>query len=178
MLALFMNGEPLPTEHGFPARLVVAGLYGYVSAIKWIEQIQVTDFEGVDGFWIPRGWSKEAPVKTQSRIDTPEQGAEMAPGPVTIAGVAWNPGVGIDQVEVGFTNAATQETTEWIPAQLAASGSDETWVQWQFEWDAPDGEWFIAVRATDKSGFTQTPEQVPAAPNGAEGHHTILTRIR
>lgn len=178
MLALFMNGEPLPTEHGFPARLVVAGLYGYVSAIKWIEQIQVTDFEGVDGFWIPRGWSKEAPVKTQSRIDTPEPGAEMAPGPVTIAGVAWNPGVGIDQVEVGFTNAATQETTEWIPAQLAESGSDETWVQWQFEWDAPDGEWFIAVRATDKSGFTQTPEQVPAAPNGAEGHHTILSRVR
>ncbi len=90
-----MNGEPLPAEHGFPARLVVAGLYGYVSATKWLDAIQLTTWEDVDGFWIPRGWSKEGPIKTASRIDVPRSGATLDAGPQPIAGVAWAPPGGI-----------------------------------------------------------------------------------
>lgn len=177
MIALTMNGEPLPIDHGFPARLVVAGLYGYVSATKWVENIQVTDWDGVDGFWIPRNWSKEGPVKTQSRIDTPASGSEETSGATVVAGVAWNTGIGIQGVEVGFTNAADQTTTEWFQAELAEVESDETWVQWRYEWDAPPGNWFVQSRATDKSGFTQSPIPVAPAPNGAEGFHTIGVSI-
>ncbi len=177
MIALTMNGEPLPIDHGFPARLVVAGLYGYVSATKWIENIEITDWFGVDGFWMPRGWSKEGPVKTQSRIDTPSSNGAVTPGIVTVAGVAWNTGVGIEQVEVGLTSADDQTVTEWFPAQLANVETDETWVQWSYEWEAPFGNWFIQSRATDKSGFTQSPELVDPAPNGAEGYHTIPLRV-
>ncbi len=176
MVALMMNGEPLPIDHGFPARLVIAGLYGYVSATKWLEEIQVTDWVGVDGFWMPRGWSKDGPIKTQSRIDTPTQGGEQASGALTIAGIAWNPTIGISQVEVGVTNADTQDSTEWLVAELAETESDETWVQWQLEWDAPPGDWFLQCRATDKTGFTQSAEVVAPAPNGAEGYHTIIVR--
>ena len=96
MLALTMNGEPLPIDHGFPARLVIAGLYGYVSATKWIESITITDWIGVDGFWMPRGWAKDGPVKTQSRIDVPQNGQQVAAGSTTLAGIAWSPTVGID----------------------------------------------------------------------------------
>lgn len=176
MVALMMNGEPLPIDHGFPARLVIAGLYGYVSATKWVEEIQVTDWIGVDGFWMPRGWSKDGPIKTQSRIDTPVQGGELDAGPMTIAGIAWNPTIGIEQVEIGFTNSEDQTTTEWFPAELAEVATDETWLQWRYEWDAPPGDWFIQARATDKTGFTQSPTVVTPAPNGAEGYHTILVR--
>ena len=101
----------------------------------------------------------------------------MAAGPITVAGIAFNPTIGIDQVEVGFTSAEDQTNTEWIPAELAEVESDETWVQWRYEWDAPPGDWFIQVRATDRTGFTQSPNPVPPAPNGAEGFHTIITRI-
>lgn len=177
MIALTMNGEPLPIDHGFPARLVVAGLYGYVSATKWIENIEITDWDGVDGFWMPRGWSKEGPVKTQSRIDTPLTGAQESAGPTVIAGVAWNTGVGVAGVEVGFTNADDQATTEWFQAELAEVESDETWVQWRYEWDGPAGDWFVQSRATDKSGFTQSPTPVAPAPNGAEGFHTIGIQV-
>ena len=176
MVALMMNGEPLPLIHGFPARLVVAGLYGYVSATKWVEEIQVTDWIGVDGFWQPRGWSKEGPIKTQSRIDTPVQGGSLRSGTTTIAGIAWNPTIGIDRVEVGFTSNEDQATTEWVAAELADVESNETWVQWRYEWDAPPGDWFLQVRATDSTGFTQSPTIVQPAPNGAEGYHTIIVR--
>ena len=115
-------------------------------------------------------------VKTQSRIDTPQQGGSLASGPMTIAGIAWNPTIGIDMVEVGFTSNEDQATTEWLPAELAEVESDETWVQWRYEWDAPAGDWFIQVRATDRTGFTQSPTIVQPAPNGAEGYHTIIVR--
>ena len=176
LVALQMNGEPLPIDHGFPARLVIAGIYGYVSATKWLEEIQVTDWEGVDGFWMPRGWSKEGPVKTQSRIDTPQQGGAISSGSTTIAGIAFNPTIGIDRVEVGFTSSDDQTTTEWFTAELAPVESDETWVQWRYDWDAPPGDWLIQARATDRSGFTQSADRVEPAPNGAEGYHTILIR--
>ena len=177
MVALTMNGEPLPRQHGFPARLIVNGLYGYTSSTKWLERIEVNEFATNDGFWIPRGWAKEAPVKTQSRIDTPSQTAELVAGPQIIAGLAWAPGRGITAVEVGLTDVFLRDETEWFEAELAEVESNETWVQWRYEWDAREGDWFIQVRATDGDGITQSEEMVPAAPDGAEGHHTLASRI-
>jgi DMSO/TMAO reductase YedYZ molybdopterin-dependent catalytic subunit len=173
MLALEMNGEPLPIIHGFPARIVVAGLYGYVSATKWVERISITDWIGVDGFWMPRGWSKEGPIKTQSRIDVPQNRDTVSPGLVNIGGVAWSPTVGIERVEISLG-----EDEVWQEVELAVVESNETWVQWKFDWDATPGDWFIRVRATDTSGFTQSPITVAPAPNGAEGYHTILVQVQ
>jgi DMSO/TMAO reductase YedYZ molybdopterin-dependent catalytic subunit len=172
MLALEMNGEPLPIIHGFPARVVVAGLYGYVSATKWIENISITDWDGVDGFWIPRGWSKEGPVKTQSRIDVPRNGARVDAGPVTMGGIAWSPTIGIDRVELSFDQGQS-----WQEAELANTENDEAWVQWRYDWDATPGEYLVGVRATDKSGFTQSPNPVAPAPNGAEGYHVSRVQV-
>ena len=159
MVAVAMNGEPLPASHGFPARLVVPGLYGYVSATKWLAKIELTRFEAVDGYWIPRGWAKEGPIKTQSRID-------VASGQV-IAGVAWAPTRGIERVEVRVDGGRWQEAT------LAAPVSDDTWRQWFLRWDAAPGRHVIAIRATDGTGETQTAERTDVAPAGASGHHTI-----
>lgn len=177
MVALFMNGEPLPTVHGFPARLVMAGEYAQNSALKWLESIEVTDFLGVDGFWIRRGWAKEAPVKTSSRIDTHTSGDQLSPGAQVIAGVAWAPSHGIERVEVGIADVANPEEITWEDATIGSVESDETWVQWRYDWDAPAGEWAVWVRATDKSGFTQSSTVVPAAPDGAEGHHAAVLRV-
>ena len=177
MVALFMNGEPLPTVHGFPARLVMAGEYAQNSALKWLESIEVTDFLGVDGFWIRRGWAKEAPVKTSSRIDTHTSGDQLSPGAQVIAGVAWAPSHGIERVEVGIADVANPEEITWEDATIGSVESDETWVQWRYDWDAPAGEWAVWVRATDKSGFTQSSTVVPAAPDGAEGHHSAFLRV-
>src|SRR5690606_24714863 len=113
LVAVGMNGEPLPLDHGFPARLVVAGLYGYVSATKWLSDIELTTWEGFDAYWVPRGWSKEGPVKTQSRIDVPRAGGVVGLEEISIAGVAWAPNVGIERVEVQVDEG------EWMEAQLA-----------------------------------------------------------
>lgn len=172
MLALEMNGEPLPIIHGFPARLVVAGLYGYVSATKWVERISITDWIGVDGFWMPRGWSKEGPIKTQSRIDVPRHRSTVAAGNVAIGGIAWSPTIGIEKVEISFDS-----TEIWQEVELANVESNETWVQWKYDWDATPGEWVLRVRATDSNGFTQSPIEVAPAPNGAEGYHTTQVLV-
>ena len=181
MLALTMNGEPLPIDHGFPARLVISGLYGYVSATKWIESITITDWIGVDGFWMPRGWAKDGPVKTQSRIDVPRTNEQIAAGSTALGGVAWSPTIGIDRVEVSFDDLETFRNTEefvgeWNEVELGEVVSNETWVQWRYDWDAPPGDHIIRVRATDSSGFTQSPVLVNPAPDGAEGYHTIVVR--
>jgi DMSO/TMAO reductase YedYZ molybdopterin-dependent catalytic subunit len=172
LLAVGMNDEPLPFEHGFPARLVVAGLYGYVSATKWISEIELTGWDDFDAYWVPRGWSKEAPVKTQSRIDTPPPGAQVPPGSRRVAGVAWAPHRGISKVEVQLG-----EDAEWMEADLSESLSDNSWRQWSIEWDAPVGSHVIRVRATDGEGNLQTDEIVPPAPNGATGWHTVETMV-
>lgn len=169
LLAVGMNGEPLPFEHGFPARLVVSGLYGYVSATKWLQDIELTTWDGFDAYWIPRGWAKEAPVKTQSRIDTPR--GQVAAGPRAIAGVAWAPGRGISRVEVRIDGA------DWIEAELSEPLSEDAWVQWNVPWDAPVGDHVLQVRATDGTGETQTSEPSPVAPDGATGHHTVQVRV-
>jgi DMSO/TMAO reductase YedYZ molybdopterin-dependent catalytic subunit len=171
MIALGMNGQPLPVEHGYPARLIVPGLYGYVSATKWLAEIELTTLEAFDAYWVPRGWAKEAPILTQSRIDVPRDGASVSQGPVTIAGVAWAPDRGVSKVEVRIDQGA------WLPATLSAALSKATWVQWRVGWDAAAGDHTIEVRATDGTGEVQTDQVTPPPPDGARGHHTIRVRV-
>ncbi len=171
ILAIGMNDEFLPTRHGFPARLVVAGLYGYVSAVKWIEEINLTTWEGFDGYWVPRGWSKEGPMKTQSRIDVPSGGGLVAGQTTPIAGIAWAPTRGIERVEVNIDGEG------WLPCRLGEAVGDESWVQWHREWTPTEGRHRIQVRATDGDGFTQSEREVPPAPNGAEGWHTVSVNV-
>ena len=170
LLAVGMNGVPLPIEHGFPVRMVVPGLYGYVSATKWVVELKVTTFADDMGYWTPRGWSALGPVKTASRIDvlrTPE----VAGGPVAIGGVAWAQHRGIDRVEVRIDDGA------WQQATLADAVSADTWRQWVYDWDATSGNHLVAVRATDANGDTQGETRVPSAPNGSEGYHTVSITI-
>lgn len=166
LLAIGMNGEPLPLTHGFPVRMVVPGLYGYVSACKWISEIELSSFDDYDAYWVPRGWAPQAPIKTQSRIDTPRQSA--AAGRVTVAGVAWAQHRGISRVEVRVDGGAWQE------AELGDTVSADTWRQWSWQWeDAAPGEHELVVRATDTTGQVQTPEVSQPAPDGATGWHTV-----
>ncbi|CAN5702064.1 molybdopterin-dependent oxidoreductase [soil metagenome] len=170
MIAVQMNGEPLPAEHGFPARLIVPGLYGYVSATKWLSDIELTTLEGFDAYWVPLGWAKQAPILTQSRIDLPRNGASVAAGPVTVAGVAWAPTRRISAVEVQLDEGA------WQPAELSLALSDYAWVQWRATVNAPAGTHTLRVRATDGTGATQTADRTRPAPDGARGHHQIQVR--
>ncbi|HUF32668.1 MAG TPA: molybdopterin-dependent oxidoreductase [Acidimicrobiales bacterium] len=171
LVAVGMNGEPLPVRHGFPARLVVAGLYGYVSATKWLREIELTTFEDFTHYWARggRGWAVEAPVKTQCRIDTPRRGAEA--GPVAIAGVAWAPTTGVRRVEVQVDDGPWQE------AVLADELSGETWRQWVQRWDATPGRHTVRARATDRTGATQPEERSAPFPDGATGWHTITVEV-
>ena len=171
LLAVGMNGEPLPVRHGFPVRMVVPGLYGYVSACKWITEIELTRFADFDAYWVPRGWSALGPIKTESRIDTPRDGAERKAGPVTVAGVAWAQHRGITKVEVQVDNGP------WAPATLAPVVSADTWVQWSYAWPATAGEHTLRVRATDKDGQTQTSTPAPPAPDGATGWHSVQVTV-
>ena len=173
MIALKMNDAPLPKNHGYPARLIVPGLYGYVSATKWLVDLELTTLEAFDGFWIPRGWAKEAPILTQARIDVPGSGQSVPAGRVAIAGVAWAPDRGVSRVEVAIDGA-------WRDAQLSAPISKTTWVQWLYAWDAAAsgaGDHTIEVRATDGTGQVQTTDRTPPAPDGARGHQTIQVRV-
>ena len=167
LLAVGMNGEPLPVEHGFPVRMVVPGLYGFVSATKWVTDIEITRFDRATAYWTPRGWSAKAPVKTQSRIDVPRSGADVKPGRVAVAGIAWAQHRGIAKVEVRVDDGPWQE------ARLGSVPSTDTWRQWVYEWDAPAGRHTLAVRATDATGAVQTQEEAPPAPDGATGWHTV-----
>lgn len=170
LLAVGMNGEPLPPEHGFPVRMVVPGLYGYVSACKWIVQLELSRFDDFDAYWVPRGWAARGPVKTQSRIDVPGR-SRIRSGDVTVAGVAWAPYVGIERVEVRADNGPWQEAT------LADTVSADTWRQWSWQWRATPGEHRLTVRATDASGRTQPQERSPTVPDGATGWHTVQVEV-
>jgi DMSO/TMAO reductase YedYZ molybdopterin-dependent catalytic subunit len=172
LVAVAMNGAPLPAEHGFPARLIVPGLFGYVSATKWLTNIQLTTLEAFNGYWVPLGWAKEAPILTQSRIDVPGSGASLSPGPQPIAGVAWAPDRGVAAVEVQVDEGA------WAPAELSTPISDATWVQWVYRWDATMGAHTLRVRATDGDGEVQTDQVTRPPPDGARGHHTITVNVR
>ena len=171
LVAVAMNGAALPTGHGFPARLVVPGLYGYVSACKWVVDIEVTTFASAQGYWVPRGWSALGPIKTESRIDVPAGGSEFKAGQVTVAGVAWAQHKGIDAVEVRV------DSGPWNQATLATVPDIDTWRQWTWQWDAPKGTHLIEARATDKTGYTQTSAVADVAPNGATGYPTIQVNV-
>jgi DMSO/TMAO reductase YedYZ molybdopterin-dependent catalytic subunit len=171
MLAIAMNGEPLPLAHGFPVRLIVPGLYGFVSATKWLVDLELSTFDSFDAYWVRRGWSQQAPIKTESRIDTPKAFADLAAGEVTVAGVAWAQHRGIDRVEVSIDDG------EWNAARLAVQDTVDTWRQWVYRWTATSGSHTISVRATDATGMTQTPERVEPFPDGATGEHSILVNV-
>jgi DMSO/TMAO reductase YedYZ molybdopterin-dependent catalytic subunit len=162
MLAIAMNGEPLPARHGYPVRMVVPGLYGYVSATKWVTQIELTRWEDYDAYWVPRGWSKEGPIKTMSRIDTDRRGTES--GSVIVGGVAWAIHRGISRVEV------RSDGGEWIETQLGGVPSNDTWAQWMATLELEPGRHMIESRAVDGDGVPQTEETAPVAPNGAQGY--------
>jgi DMSO/TMAO reductase YedYZ molybdopterin-dependent catalytic subunit len=171
LVAVGMNGEFLPPLRGFPARLVVAGLYGYVSATKWLTELELTTWDAFDAYWVPRGWSKRAPIKTQSRIDALSPSRPVA-GPVAVAGVAWGPTRGISRVEVQV------DDQPWAEASLAAPLSDDTWRQWVYRWQATPGAHLLRVRATDGRGETQTERVSPPAPDGATGYHAVRVLVR
>lgn len=166
LLAVGMNGAPLPIEHGYPARLVVPGLYGYVSATKWVVDLELTRFDRALAYWTVRGWSAYGPIKTASRIDVPRAFATLAPGPTTVAGVAWAQHRGIAAVEVQVDDGP------WQRAELAPEYSIDTWRQWTWRWDAPVGRHTLRVRAIDGTGAVQTEASAPPAPDGATGWHT------
>ena len=171
LIAIAMNGEPLPPEHGFPARLVVPGLYGYVSATKWVTELKVTSFVDDEGYWTPRGWSARGPVKTESRIDVPRGGDRVSAGTVAVAGIAWAQHRGIKAVEVRVDNGP------WQAARLAEEPTVDSWRQWVLAWQAVKGNHTITVRATDGEGAVQTEQQAPPAPDGATGWHTITVNV-
>ncbi|MGN6129751.1 MAG: molybdopterin-dependent oxidoreductase [Nocardioidaceae bacterium] len=167
LVAVAMNGEPLPLAHGFPARLVVPGLYGYVSATKWLTDLEVSRFADFEAYWTTRGYAARAPIKTASRIDVPRPFAHVPASRVPVAGVAWAQDRGIDRVEVRVDDGA------WQQARLAAEDGIDTWRQWVWEWDATPGSHTLQVRATDRAGRTQTSERAPVAPDGATGWHSV-----
>jgi DMSO/TMAO reductase YedYZ molybdopterin-dependent catalytic subunit len=171
MFAIAMNGEPLAPEHGFPVRMVVPGLYGYVSGTKWVVDFEVTKFDDFSAFWTDRGWSAQGPVKTESRIDVPGNGAHVDTGRVAIGGVAWAQHTGIAKVEVRVDEGP------WATAKLGSDPTVDSWRQWAYVWSAPKGKHQLQVRATDKSGYTQTSELADVVPNGATGWHTIEVEV-
>ncbi len=171
MIAVGMNHAPLPAEHGYPARLIVPGLYGYVSATKWLAEIQLTTREAFDAYWIQLGWAKDGPILTQSRIDHPGDGDDVPAGNVEIDGIAWAPDRGITGVEVRIDNGP------WQRAMTSRAISKATWVQWVLGWQATKGGHTIEVRATDGTGTVQTAERTDPPPDGARGHHTIHVNV-
>ncbi|MGN6577532.1 MAG: molybdopterin-dependent oxidoreductase [Nocardioides sp.] len=171
MVAVAMNGEPLPLAHGFPARMVTPGLYGYVSATKWLVDLEVTRFADFKAYWTTRGYAAEAPIKTSSRIDVPRSFAKVKAGRTPVAGVAWSQDRGIKRVEVRVDGG------DWAEAELAAQDNVDTWRQWVWQWDAEPGNHTIEVRATDATGYTQTAERASIAPDGATGWHSVNVSV-
>jgi DMSO/TMAO reductase YedYZ molybdopterin-dependent catalytic subunit len=171
LLAVAMNGQPLPVAHGFPARMVVPGLYGYVSATKWVTDLKLTTFSSEVAYWAQRGWSQQAVIKTESRIDVPSGGSTIKAGRTPIAGIAWAQHRGIDAVQVRVDGGLWQE------ARLAAVPGIDTWRQWVWEWDATPGNHLIEARATDDTGYTQTAVEESTIPNGATGYPMITVAV-
>jgi DMSO/TMAO reductase YedYZ molybdopterin-dependent catalytic subunit len=171
MLAVGMNGEPLPLEHGFPVRMIVPGLYGYVSATKWLVDLELTTFAATAPYWVRRGWVPKAPIKTSSRVDTPKPFAQLRAGMVAVAGVAWAQHRGVSTVEVRVDDGP------WQPARIVAQPSIDTWVQWVFSWGATPGQHTLAVRATDRSGRRQEDSRTPPFPSGSTGWHSVVVTV-
>jgi DMSO/TMAO reductase YedYZ molybdopterin-dependent catalytic subunit len=166
LLAVGMNGEPLPLEHGFPARLVVPGLYGFASATKWVVDLELNRFADKRSYWVERGWAQRAPIKTQSRIDAPAPFATVPAGRVTVAGIAYAQQRGITEVEVRADGGP------WQVAELATEVNRDTWRMWRAELDLGPGPHTVECRATDATGVTQPEGRVPPIPDGATGWHS------
>ncbi|WP_233152683.1 molybdopterin-dependent oxidoreductase [Mycobacterium sp. NS-7484] len=172
LLAVGLNGRPLPVEHGYPARLVVAGLYGYVSATKWVTDLELTRFDRAEAYWTRQGWAPRGPIKTESRIDVPRPRQKVPAGPTTFGGVAWAQNRGVRAVEVRIDDGP------WVPAHLGAAYSDQTWRLWSLPWQASDpGDHTITVRATDNTGVVQTAQEAPPVPDGATGWHSVTFTV-
>ncbi|MEV7430323.1 molybdopterin-dependent oxidoreductase [Nocardioides sp. NPDC092400] len=165
MLAVAMNGRPLPIEHGFPVRTIVPGLYGYVSATKWVRELEVTRFEDFEAYWTTKGWGERGPVKMSSRVDVPRTDADVPAGPVRFGGVAWAQHTGVATVEIAVDGG------EWVPVEVARPGTDDTWVQWVGEMELEPGDHAVRVRMTDKTGAVQTGVEAGVLPDGATGWH-------
>ncbi|NNG39400.1 molybdopterin-dependent oxidoreductase [Flexivirga sp. ID2601S] len=171
LIAVAMNGEALPAEHGFPVRLVVPGLYGYVSATKWLTELKVTTYARDMGYWTPRGWSAKGPVKTSSRIDVPRSGAKLKVGTIAVAGVAWHQHTGIEKVQVRV------DSGDWQDARLGTSAGADVWRQWVYEWSATPGHHTLTVRAIDAVGQVQSSVVAPPAPDGSSGYHSVSVTV-
>ena len=171
LLAVGMNGEPLPQQHGFPVRMVVPGLYGYVSATKWVVDLELTRFDRARAYWVERGWAAKAPVRTMSRIDVPKPFAKVRPGRVAVAGVAWAQHRGVATVEVRVDGG------RWFEARLAEVPSVDTWRQWVWEWEATPGNHTLEVRATDATGATQPERRADPFPSGATGWSSTAVTV-
>jgi DMSO/TMAO reductase YedYZ molybdopterin-dependent catalytic subunit len=171
LIAVGMNGQPLPTEHGFPARMLVPGLYGYVSATKWVTKLEVTTFARQQAYWTQRGYALQAPIRTESRIDVPRPLAQLPAGRVAVGGVAWAPHRGISRVQVNVDNGP------WHTAKLGAADGTDTWRQWAWVWDAPSGLHTLQVRATDGTGAVQTESQAGVFPSGATGWDSVVVTV-
>ena len=171
ILAIGMNGEPLPLEHGYPVRMVVPGLYGFVSATKWVVDLEVTRFADSKAYWTQRGWSERGPIKTMARVEVPKSFAKVPAGRTAIGGTAWAQTRGITKVEVQIDNG------DWAEATLAAEASVITWRQWSYEWDATPGPHYIKVRATDGTGEVQTDQRAEPVPDGASGWQSVMVTV-
>jgi DMSO/TMAO reductase YedYZ molybdopterin-dependent catalytic subunit len=171
LVAIGMNGEPLPLRHGFPARLVTPGIYGYVGSTKWLTELEVTTFDAFDQYWVPRGYAEQAPIKTMARIDTPRSFESVAAGRVMVGGVAWAQTRGIAAVEIRIDDG------DFEPAVLADEVSRETWRQWRYEWDATPGRHDVTVRAVDGTGERQTDERAEPLPDGASGWMSLVVNV-
>lgn len=167
MLVTSMNGEPLSQEHGYPVRMVVPGLFGYVSATKWLSEIQLTTWDAFDAYWIERGWSKTGPFLASSRIDVPRNGASVAVGKIAIGGFAWAPRSGVGAVQLQIDDG------EWLETELLDGSTGDTWTQWKYEWNASAGDHRLTVRCVNNNGEVQTDEVTRVDPDGARGHHHI-----
>jgi DMSO/TMAO reductase YedYZ molybdopterin-dependent catalytic subunit len=168
LLAVGMNGEALPREHGFPVRMVVPGLYGYVSATKWLTDLELTTFAARDAYWVQRGWAQQAPIKLESRIDRPRGSATVPAGRLQLAGTAWAQHVGVDRVEIRADDGP------WLPAQLGTEVNLDTWRMWRGELDLTPGRHVLQCRATDRTGRTQPEERRDPVPDGATGWHSVV----
>jgi DMSO/TMAO reductase YedYZ molybdopterin-dependent catalytic subunit len=171
LVAIGMNGEPLPLRHGFPARLVTPGIYGYVGSTKWLTEVEVTTFDAFDQYWVPRGYAEQAPIKTMARIDTPRSFESVAAGRVMVGGVAWAQTRGISAVEIRIDDG------DFEPAVLADEVARETWRQWRYEWDATPGRHDLTVRAVDGTGERQIEERAEPLPDGASGWMSLVVNV-
>lgn len=171
MLATSMNGEPLTPVHGYPVRMVVPGLFGYVSATKWVTDIEITTWDAFDAYWVRNGWAKEGPFLASSRIDIPRQGARVAPGRAKVAGFAWAPLAGVKSVEVRVDDGA------WQQMSIVPGATGNTWCQWTGEWTAQSGGHTLTVRVTDNDGNIQIDDVRPPEPSGATGLHAVSVSV-